>query len=412
MRMIYVTAGLPFHWSETFIVSEILEMKRRGHEITVVPVRLRAKPMHEDAKALLPFTVAEHVVSPRVLAGAVLEFARAPRGVLRALLCLFGSRNLGILVKNLIVFAKGVWLARVARIARIEHIHSHWVSTTATVALVANEVSGIPWSFTAHRWDIAENNLIRRKAMTATFARAIDRPGGAELAARMGEHRKKLRVVHMGVPLVTAAPRWGRVEQREMLRVVMAANLVEKKGHRYALEAIAKVSRRGVNVVLDCAGEGPLSDEVAEYASRVGLEGRVRFLGVVDHDELVRGFQERRWDVALLPSVVTDTGEKEGIPVFLMEAMAAGLPVITTDTGGISELVGGGAGLLVPQRDGDAIAEALVTLAEDPELRKRFGEAGIRRVRKDFGIESVVSDLLELMFGPEARMAGGSVEVR
>ncbi len=180
-----------------------------------------------------------------------------------------------------------------------------------------------------------------------------------------------------------------------MGRILMAANFVAVKGHRWLLESAGMLHRRGVQFRLDLAGEGPLRAETVEQVRRLGLGGHVRFLGQLPHSELLRRLAEREWDVVLLSSVETVDGEREGIPVILMEAMAAGIPVVAPQIGGIPELLDGGAGLLVAQADAQALADAVERLLRDGELRVRVGETGKRRVTESFSIESVVGALAD-----------------
>ena len=311
------------------------------------------------------------------------------------------SRNGRVLLNNLAVIPKGLWLARVARRRNVHHIHAHFASTNATVALIAGLVSGIPWSFTAHRWDISENNLLRTKARAATFTRAIDIRGARELAIHAGRNPYDVRLIHMGV-LTHPRRRRRPAEPSGPLRVVLAARFDEFKGHRDALEALARLGANGVEVSLECPGDGPSRKSIEASADRLGVSDRVRFPGVVDHQELLDQLRDGRWDVALLPSIETSES-REGIPVFLMESMEAGVPVVATDTGGISELLENGAGVLIPQRDPLSIADALARLATDGEHRLELADAGSRRVRDTFTIEASVSALLEEMQGRAGR---------
>src|SRR6185503_11345288 len=123
------------------------------------------------------------------------------------------------------------------------------------------------------------------------------------------------------------------------------------------------------------------------------LLDRVQFFGVLDHQALLTELRQHRWDVVLLPSIeIYD--DHEGIPVFLIEAMAAGVPVIATNTGGIPELLADGAGVLIPQKDAKAIAEALVMVSVDEDLLQQIVEKGVQRVHDQFSIESTVSALI------------------
>lgn len=184
----------------------------------------------------------------------------------------------------------------------------------------------------------------------------------------------------MGALLPEERPR-PQLRQEGPLRVLLGARLVEVKGHRYALMAIARLRAASIDVTLDCAGHGPLRDRLEREALDLGLTDRVRFLGVLDHGDLLSRLRDDEWDVVLLPSI-RNGRQREGIPVMLIEAMAAGLPVVATSTGGIPELLESGAGIEVPERDPAAIADALARLAADPELRRRLSRASVRRARE------------------------------
>ena len=405
MHLAYVTVALPFNCDETYIIPEILEIQRRGHRVTVIPIRPRLTVVNKDARPLIESTIAEPLLSLCIVAHALAETVRAPALALRSLLLLATSRNIRVLLKNLAVFPKGLWLAGVAKREGVEHIHAHFASTSATVALVASVVSGIPWSFTAHRWDISENNLLDKKAQAAKFMRAIDARGDHELTTYVGEHQQKVRLIHMGVALLSPGPEKEGLA-RGPLRVLLGARFDELKGHRYAVEAVARLKTAGVNVSLQCAGDGPLKSRIEKYAGALDVSDRVHFPGLLDHQELLTQLRDHCWNVALLPSIETSE-HREGIPVFLIEAMAAGVPVVATTCGGIPELLENDAGMLIPQRDTSAIAEALARLAANQDLRRQLAERGTRRVRDQFTVESTVSALLhEISSGtpPEARV--------
>jgi colanic acid/amylovoran biosynthesis glycosyltransferase len=392
MHLVYVTVSLPFSLEETYIVPEILELERRGHQVSVVPVRPRRRIIHEDARGLTKSTIAETIISLSILGYALAEIVQRPSHAIRCALLLWKSRSIGVLLKNLLVFPKGLWLARIARRQRIDHIHAHFASTSATAALVASVVSGVSWSFTAHRWDISEKNLVHEKARAAKFVRAIDSRGAQELISLVGADYRKVRLIYMGVTFHPPAPEQ-EVRGQRQLRVLLGARFDEFKGHRYAVEAIAQLKASGVDVFLCCAGDGPTKRTIEKYASALDVLDRVEFPGFLDHQELLRQLREHRWDVALLPSIETSES-REGIPVFLIEAMAAGVPVVATRTGGIPELIKGGAGVLIPQGDATAISQALARLATDGDLRCQLAAAGVRRVRDQFTIEASVAAIL------------------
>ena len=395
MRIVYVTSSLPHGKKEAFIVPEIRELKRRGHEVLIVPTYPRGEVLHGDVKPLLDHVVSEPLLSVGIARAAARRFKGKPSEALGALRCLFGSRSAGVLLRNLVVYPKGLWLADLARAWRADHIHAHWSTVPATMALIASEMADLPWSITTHRFDIAEDNLLATKAKKACFVRAINRRGAQEITDRVGPDATP-SVIHMGVamPPLTLLERQdanGRVP-----RAVVPANLLEVKGHTYLLRAVRLLADRGLRMHLDIVGDGPLRATLATQVEEMGLRDSVAFLGLLPHERLLGELQAGSWDLLVLPSIVTDAGEKEGIPVAIIEAMSCRVPVVSTTTGGIPELFEGvGEALLVPPRDPAALAEAIERLTRDHALRRRLAESGRRRVEQSFAIEQVVADLVK-----------------
>jgi glycosyltransferase involved in cell wall biosynthesis len=400
MKLVFVTAALPTSSVEAFLIAEFDEAARLGHELLVVPVRPHGPIVHAEARRFP--SVLQPLLSPAIVARAIRELVRAPRDVLRvASILVRASRGLDVMLKNLAVLPKGLWLASVARAAHSDHIHACFASTSASVAYIASAVSKIPWSFTGHRWDIAENNLLAEKGATARFIRAIDERGMRSLAHHASPHGAKVRELRMGVVLPGAAPPLAATAHApevptrgsRPLRVIVGARLAEVKGHVYALEALAQLVRRDVDVTMDFAGDGPLRDALEQRARSLGIATHVTFLGAVDHTTFLADMTAGRWDIAMLPSIENDI-DWEGIPVFLVEAMATRIPVIATNTGGIPQLLDDGAGTLVPQRDPTALADALLALT-DPQTRHALGARGFARVSELHDVRIVVRELLD-----------------
>ena len=156
------------------------------------------------------------------------------------LISLLNSMRLSIIIKNLAVFPKGLWVAKLCDQIAIDHIHAHWAGTTSTMAMVASKVSGVPWSFTAHRWDIVENNLLQRKVRTATFARFIS-ISGLNMAKGYidGSLHDNMFVLHMGVHIPKSIPEFIKMYSTDrQFTILCPANLYPVKGHKYLLEAI------------------------------------------------------------------------------------------------------------------------------------------------------------------------------
>jgi len=399
VKIVYVTQRLPFGTGETFVVPEIEALLAAGHELLIVP-RLSDDPVvHDNVDPLLART--------RVLpgAGAILAavtaaLARAPRRTIGAFWRLRRSRPRRRVYSNAVATAQGLWLARVASRWGANHIHAHWAHLPATLAMGASAMSGIPWSFTAHRYDILRNNLLGEKLRSARFGRFIAREM-LEIARPMlpPDAFGRAVVVHMGVSL--PPPPAEAVPSRATPILLCPARLMPVKGHGYLLEAAARLARAGVGFELHLAGDGPERDEVARRIAELGLGDHVRLLDTVPHAELLTLYRERRVDCVVLPSL------HEGLSVALVEAMAYGVPVVATAVGGVPELLAGGAGVLVPPRDADALADALRRVLESAPLRAELARAGRRRVEAEFDVQAIARDLASRFHGAALREKAG-----
>jgi colanic acid/amylovoran biosynthesis glycosyltransferase len=407
MRIIYITSSMPYGAVETFVISEVEEVRKQGHDVLIVPMHPRGPVLHTDTKPLLEYVSSQPLLSPRIAKWAAEVFVRAPIRTFRALSWLLRSRSAKVLLKNLAVYPKGLWLARLAREWRADHIHAHWAATTATMALVASEFSGIPWSCTAHAWDITDwqsgsaqgrgnNALLSLKISRACFVRFISRVGRKEAGLpSIGDSTDtKSLVLHMGVELpdLTGIRRLNGRGRHPI--ILCPAAFIPFKGHRYLIEAVYILLKRGVDFELWLAGAGELEDELRKQVEALEPAGNVRFLGQLAHPEVIEFYRRREVDIVVLPSLDLGGSEHEGIPVSLMEAMSYGVPVVSTITGGIPELLGGGAGVMVPPADPKTLAEAIGRLIQDPELRERQGDAGRERVEESYSNKEIVGELI------------------
>jgi glycosyltransferase involved in cell wall biosynthesis len=239
----------------------------------------------------------------------------------------------------------------------------------------------------------------------------ISRHGRDEILGILGVREcPKLLVMHMGTG-VPERPADGPPERVKVFRIACIANLVEKKGHRYLIEACRLLRERGCRFVCHIVGDGPLRGELEALARTYGLRDVVHFLGPFPHDRVMKMFREHEIDLMALPSIIDSSGELEGIPVALMEALAYGIPAISTETGGIPELLGDGAGALVKPADAQALTDAIQRIMEDSEYRATLIETGYARVSADFNIQTVADRLVELMESPcGGEWADGAVE--
>jgi glycosyltransferase involved in cell wall biosynthesis len=389
-RIAFVTASHPWGESEGFLTAELTELASRV-DLVIVPTWPRSPKPGADRERLIRSTAARHPIDPRVLMATLAELVTRPRSAWRAWRVL-SSGTIRLRVRNAVVLPKAMWLARLVRRTEVTHIHAYWASMPASLAMAAAAAAQIPWSLTAHRGDVAVDNLLERKLASVEFTRCISLATRTLIEERLGRRvsAASLPVVHLGLSLPTA--RRGRRTTRAA-NVLCAARLIPLKRHSDLLEAIAALRRRGVEVRLELAGSGSEEAALRALVARLDLTGTVEFLGHVEHPSLLARYSNGGVDVVTLAS------EVEGIPVSLMEAMAAGVPAVATDVGGVSELLGGGAGILVPPGDPLALAEALERVITDAAVWESLAEAGRARVMDDFDSRASAARLLELIGG-------------
>jgi colanic acid/amylovoran biosynthesis glycosyltransferase len=405
LHIIYVTVRTPWGNGEDFVLSEILELRAQGHRVTVCPTR----PGRDLWVGDEPYRVATDAISlpwlgTRTLLYALCVFALRPLRTVRIILrLLLSSRSLMIALKNLSIIPKGLALAWSLRSARPDHIHAHWASTSSSAAMIAAETMDVPWSFTAHRGDIKEDNCLRAKISSAAFVRAISNEGVRQLQEKASpECVNKICCIHMGCRIETrrdlgsfrSVAEVTHCRRRKRI-IACPANLLPVKGHAFLLLALARMKCLGVEFSCIMMGNGSLEGQLKQQTKDLGLEELVEWRGKVAHDELLRMYSNNEVSIVVLPSIRTDDGVEEGIPVSLIEAMAAGLPVVSTDTGAISELLVEGTGIMVPQRDAESLALAITELLENEDMYSTQAVVCEQRVRRAFDLVTVVSTLVD-----------------
>ena len=406
MKLLAVTSRFPYGPKEAFLTAEIERFAER-FDVLVLPALPTGQPISVpslDARSIrLP------LLSRPVLRLAAREFARDPLRALRVFARVVSSpRSLHAKIKNAAIFPTALAAARIARERSIDRVHAYWLTTPATIAFVVSQLNRIPWSATGHRHDLVDFNVTTGDGRnagffpTASFVRTISEQGADSLTAAFSGSRPPVHVVHLGVRVPPPCPRATSVAR---LRLICAANLEAVKGHRTLLEALALAVER-CDVHCTFYGDGTLREELELLADRLHLHDAVHFAGVIAHDRLLAKMESNEFDAAILTSVDDGPDRREGIPVFLMEAMARNLPVIATRSGAVAELTGTHAALLCPAGDATAIADAVVTFANDAAARERFAALGRARVENAFDVTKnarVIAALIcgDVTAGPE-----------
>lgn len=393
MKIAYILNTYPAP-SQSFIRREIRALERRG--IAVRRFAMRAHdgdlpdPADRDEAKATEYVLARGAAA--LVWAVFLVGLQAPVAIWRALLLALkaGRGSEAGLLKHLIYFLEAAQITRRLGELRIDRMHAHFGTNAATVAMLAAEMSGKPFSFTVHgpeEFDKPAAIALPLKLQKADFAVAISSYGRSQLC-RLVDYRvwPRIKVVHCGIePQNYDGARPFPAERPVTL--VNIGRFVEQKGQLLLIEAMAEVARRGMDVRLTLVGDGPMRRPLERAIAQSGLGHRITITGWLDEAGVRREIDAAH--ALVLPSFA------EGLPMVVMEAMVSARPVIATWIAGVPELMQDGrTGWLVPAGDAAALAEAILDLvgSADDKLR-RMGTTGRARVLMRHNIDTEVAKL-------------------
>ena len=390
-KLAYLTGEYP-RASDTFIQREVAALRELGHEVLTCSIRTTGAehlvgPEQRQEHAGT-FKVLDACKSPLRLLRAHARWMARPGRYLRALKLAWDTAPKGIKGRlyNLIYFLEAGVLADELARQSVEHLHNHIAKASCTVAMLASELSDIPYSFTIHGPDIffePHHWRIDEKAARAAFVACISDFCRSQLMCFAGqEHWERFHIIHCGVD-----PARYTLSDHSGSELLFVGRLAAVKGMPVLLEALRDMPGDWHMTVI---GDGP--DRAALETQAQGLP--VDFVGYKSQAEVAEALAQT--DVFVLPSFA------EGVPVVLMEAMASGVPVVTTQIAGVPELVREGAGLLVPPGDVAALGHTLQEALSQPDQRKTMGQHGRAIVDADFNIATEAARLSSLFCGYHA----------
>lgn len=393
-RVGYVLKMYP-RFSETFVVSEILAREARGTEIEIFSLRPPDDSRFHDtlARVAAPVTYLPRIRRPEqlwsTLAAAAGQLPRLPE-VLPELLTA-DAEDAGQAVDLAVRITTG----------GVTHVHAHFGSVATTVARLASLLTAVPFSFTAHAKDIFHESVdradLRRKLAAAHHVVTVSDYNAGYLAGTFGPDSARVRRVYNGLDL--DAFTYDSTAAGRPPVIAAVGRLVEKKGFDVLLDACRLLADDGRTFRCRLVGTGLLADHLRDQVARLGLHDLVELTGPLSQPRVREVVRE----AALLaaPCVVASDGNQDGLPTVLLEAMALGTPCVSTDVSGIGEVVRDDeTGLLVPQRDPEALAAAMARLLDDGALRARLAAAARDLVEKEFDVVRQARELDDLLAQP------------
>ncbi len=411
----YVVKAWP-RLSETFILNEIISLEQRGVPIRIFSVKdPDPGPAHSkvaQVRAKVTFLALRSNWKPALAANLRL-LCRRPGRYLRLLAHVVASKLVRQRFGAPKHFFQAGFLADILSREPADHIHAHFASTPARVAMLAHRLSGIPFTFTAHAKDIylSDPEVLRGKIEEARAVVTCTEYNRSYLLKQFGSLAgRKVRCIYHGLDTSQFEFRTRQPEEGEPV-VLSVARLVEKKGLEDLIAAADILRRRGRDFRVEIIGSGPQRETLKAQAKKMGLADRVRLAGAQAHDAVCIAYQ--RASVFVLPCVVASNGDRDGIPNVLLEAMASGVPVISTPVSGIPELIDPGVnGLLVPPHDPGNLADAIEKLLASRELCERLAGAARAKLEASFSLEASAKQLWAVFSGSELDGKQSPIDLR
>jgi glycosyltransferase involved in cell wall biosynthesis len=382
-RIAYLAGSYPAV-THTFILREVAALRKQGLDIVTYSVRRpgpeQIRSSVDQAEAENTFNVLETAKKPGVLIRAQVRALKQPGLYLRTLRKAWSLRGPGLraTVYQLFYFLEATVLAQHLKAQGATHLHNHFAQASCTVALLAARLAGIPFSFTLHGpADFTDPKLwkLDAKISDAIFVACISHYCRSQaMLASPVEDWAKLHIIHCGVEPARydAPPATGQ-------GLLFVGRLAAAKGVPVLIEVMPRILSAYPDAQLTLIGDGPDRARLQDQVHRLGLSGAVHFAGYQNQEEVAEALA--RAAIFVLPSFA------EGVPVVLMEAMAARRPVVATHITGIPELVEDGAsGRIVAPGDAAAFAKAVCDILAAPNQATTMGEAGRRKVKSEFDV--------------------------
>ena len=406
MRIAFFVSAFPVV-SETFIVNQITGLLDRGHEVDIYARGERQlDAVHPEIEQ---YRLLERVIYLDRVPHSGWERFSYLAGLLRRCGGIANVPLLKRVLKILLGAEDSSFLPKLGQITILlkqfeggpyDVVHAQFgILGRGLVALKDKGILPAPLvtSFRGH--DITQHATIAPGYYDKLFARGeLFLPVSDSLRQRLvsrGCDESRIRILHSGINCNRFRYQPRSQKQGEPVRVLTVARLVEMKGVSYGIEAVARLVQAGRAISYSIAGDGPLRAELEQQIEKLGMGEHIYLRGWKDHGQLARLMEQTH--ILLTPSITATNGEQEGIPNVVKEAMAMGIPVVSTHHSGIPELVEDGvSGYLAPERDVERLADSLARLIDSPESWPAMGEAGRAKVEREFDMEKLNDKLVVL----------------
>ena len=400
LNIIYILHRFP-SLTETFVAEEILRVQRIGVKVHIYsllpPKKELTHPVSLELKPQVCYVPG--IYAPSLWWAQAYFLCKFPGQYLQLLQVLLvqPAPKFSIILKRIVTFLNSIWVAKELEKSQVQLVHTHFAWLSAAASLIVSQLLDLPFTITTHAFDIysGKNDILELTTRMADRIVTISEFNKQAMLNTCGSLKaEKIKVIRCGIDPDNFHVK-GRQLENKVFQITSVGSLIEKKGHEYLIRACSELKFQGLDFHCVIVGGGKLEQPLRALIHELELEDVVTMAGpqtqIWIKDRLCRS------DLFVLACVVSGDGDRDGIPVSIMEALAMEVPVVSTPVSGIPELVQHGeTGLLVPERSASSLAATITRLAQDKPLRQKLAQQGRTKVEKDYDITKNVSQLVEL----------------
>ncbi len=401
-KLCMVLKGYP-RISETFISNEILLLESLGFDVHIISMRHpREAFSHASVKDIkakvdyLPSTILNHII-PLMYHNSILAVQKPKmyfKAFKKAVVRWMRTKKSATL-KHLL--QAGYLVHKYLPGKNIVHFQAHFAHSPTSVALFSSILSGVPFSFFAHAKDIytSDPRQLKEKIEMARFVVTCTRYNEKYLSQVAPNSNTPIHCVYHGINLDYFSASLNNTQCIVPYKLLTVARMTEKKGLDNVYRALALLKDRGFEFTHTLIGEGDDNDKVLSLIKELKLEKFTRLRGTLAHEEVIKHYAAS--DLFVLGCQVAANGDRDGIPNVMAESMAMKLPVVATNVSGIPEFLEDGvSGMMAPQKDPVALADAMQALLTDDTLRKKVIIEAHKRITADFNNKKLIGHLAKI----------------
>lgn len=391
-KISYIVTVFP-STSATFVLNEILQFQQSGFDPEIFSFHKKKEIAHSEQTFITHYFPDVRDSKAAGKLGALLEitwanlfiFLMRPKEYVS---CVNDCLKNGKAAGSIFTLMRAGWIAKKLRTSRTDIIHAQFSHNPTLAAYFVNKLLNIPYIFTSHAYDIfKKEHMLEKKIENSVTSFTISdfNKKFIENKLKDSDLSKKVVVNRCGVNIRDFYP--SREQSGGTVNILSIGRLVPKKGFGVLVKALKSIEKDHCkDFICRIVGDGPDREMLESQIANSGLSGKIKLLGAKKQNEIKEYLSSS--DMFVLPCIPSDDGDMDGIPVVLMEAMASGIPVISTSLSGIPELViDGKTGLLCEPGDEYELATKIMNLIDSRKLRDELGIKARDHVIKNYDLE-------------------------